>query len=259
MSAIFWIRLTILLPTTLGLQFLLRDFVDPRPDAPVVSAYVVAIGTLYSVLAAFTVVSVWQEFNRVDSAIKREAVELGELWRNVGYVSDAVGVASARTAIERYRDAVLTDEWPAMVRGEPAIAANAAFDSLADAGNRVNVTTHKDVPAWAEAVRSLGAVADARAERVFLASQRMPMVLRLLLYVATASLLGGIVLLGFESIFVGAIVATFTVIVSLMMLEVINDIDDPFGGSWTVTSLPFERIRFGRAHDPDATLVHDIG
>ena len=117
---------------------------------------------------------------------------------------------------------------------------------MTDAVNGIGVSTAKDVPAWAEAVRALGAVSDARGERTVLVLQRMPSLLRLLLYIATISLVGGMVLLGFESVVIGLVVAVFTVIVSLLVLEVIDDLDDPFTGVWGVSSEPFERIRFGR-------------
>jgi len=66
-------------------------------------------------------------------------------------VSDAAGVVRARTAIERYRDEVLGQEWDAMVRGEtesPAPAEN-GFLAMADAVNAIEVTTMRDVAAWA--------------------------------------------------------------------------------------------------------------
>jgi uncharacterized protein DUF4239 len=240
----FWIRLGLGVPITIVVQFLLRDRLDLLTDVGGVGAFVTAIGTLYSVLTGFTVVSVWGQFADTDLSIKREARELAELWRYVGYVSDAEGVASARGAIERYRDEVVSKEWPAMLRGETASAAEDEFLEMTDAVNAIKVATQKDVPAWAEAVRALGAVSDARGERTVLVLQRMPSLLRLLLYIATISLVGGMVLLGFQSPVIAILVSVFTVIVSLLVLEVIDDLDDPFTGAWGVSSAPFERIRF---------------
>lgn len=245
MSRTFWLRVAVAVPITVGAQLLLRGQLDLLTDVGSVGAFVTAVGTLYSVLTGFTVVSVWGQFTDTDLAIKREARELSELWRYVGYVSDAQGVAKARDAIERYRDEVVSNEWPAMVRRETATAAEDEFLEMTDAVNEIRVDTAKDVPAWAEAVRALGAVSDARGERTVLVVQRMPSLLRLLLYIATISLVGGMVLLGFESVVIGILVIVFTVVVSLLVLEVIDDLDDPFTGAWGVSSDPFARIRFG--------------
>jgi len=244
MSRVFWLRVLVAIPITIGLQLWIRSQIDLLADVGSVGAFVTAVGTLYSVLTGFTVVSVWGQFTDTDRAIKREARELSELWRYVGYLSDSSDVARARRAVEKYRDEVVRTEWPAMLRRETAAAAEDEFLEMADAVNGINVRTAKDVPAWTEAVRALGAVSDARGERTLLVLQRMPRLLRLLLYIATLSLVGGMVLLGFESVLVGLIVSGFTVIVSLLVLEVIDDLDDPFTGAWGVSSEPFERIRF---------------
>src|SRR5262245_65630577 len=94
------------LPATLLLQYLLRDRANLQADVGGVGAFVTAIGTLYSVLTGFTVISVWQQFVDTDRAVKSEARSLGELWRYVGYVDDTTGVGRERAANERYRDEV---------------------------------------------------------------------------------------------------------------------------------------------------------
>jgi hypothetical protein len=176
--------------------------------------------------------------------VKREARNLSELWRYVGYVEDAEGVARARSAVERYRDEVVRQEWPAMISGRTVVAAEDEYFEMADAVNGMRVQTAKDVPAWAEAVRTLGEVSDARGERAVFVAVRMPTLLRLLLYLATFSLIVGMALLGFVSPIVGSVVLTVTVVLSFLVLEIIDDLDDPFGGAWAISSVPLQRIRF---------------
>lgn len=240
------LRLAIVLPAAVALHVCLNQSTSLGDDVGSVGAFVTAVGTLYSVFTAFTVVSVWTEFADTDRAIKREARQLGELWRYVGYVSDQAGVARARSAIERYRDEVVGKEWDSMARGEAANAAEDEFFEMADAVNAIDVQSARDVPAWAEAVRTLGEVSDARGERVVLVTLRMPRMLRLLLYLATLSLIGGMALLGFENQTIGAVIVAFTALVSILVLEVIDDIDDPIGGAWGVTMEPFSRARFAQ-------------
>ena len=258
MSRTFWLRLVVALPLTLGLQYALRQYLPLQPDIGGVATFVGAIGTLYSVLTGFTVVSVWGKFTDTDTAVKREARELAELWRYVGYVSDAAGVARARDAITRYRNEVVTKEWPVMLKGETATAAEDEFAEMTDAVNAIAVETVKDVPAWAEAVRALGAVSDARGDRTLLVLLRMPGLLRALLYIATTSLIVGMVLLGFEGQIIGMLVVGFTVVVSFLVLEVIDDLDNPFTGVWAVSTRPFERIKFGAAQPLHASTAASV-
>jgi len=78
-----------------------------------------------------------------------------------------------------------------MVAGTMSVAAEEEYFQMADAVNGMKITTTKDVPAWAEAVRTLGEVSDARGERAVFVTIRMPRLLRLLLYIATLSLVVG--------------------------------------------------------------------
>ena len=244
MSKVYWLRLMVALPAALAAQQVLGRIADLQLEVSSVGSFVTAIGTLYSVLAGFTVVSVWQQFTDTDRAVKREARGLAELYRYVGYVDDADGVTRARTAIQRYRDKVVQHEWPTMIAGRTTEAAEDEYYEMADAVNGMKVSTAKDVPAWAEAVRTLGEVSDARGERAVFVAIRMPNLLRTLLYIATVSLVIGMALLGFANPTVGAVVLGATVIVSLLVLEVIDDLDDPFTGAWAISNAPLQRIRF---------------
>lgn len=246
LSKTFWLRCVICLPAATALQYLIHARSDLGADVGSVAAFVGAMGTLYSVLAGFTVITVWQQFIDTDRAVKREARNLRELWRYVGYVEDTQGVSRARAAIETYRDQVLAVEWPAMVTGRTTTAAEDEYFAMADAVNGMRVSTAKDVPAWAEAVRTLGEVSDARGERAIFVAVKMPSLLRLLLYIATSSLVFGMALLRFQVPAVGVAVLAFTIVVSLLVLEIIDDLDEPFGGAWTISPSPLQRIPFGR-------------
>ena len=70
------------------------------------------------------------------------------------------------------------------------------------------------------------------------------MLLRVLLYIATASLIIGMALLGFVNPIIGGVVLAATVVVSLLVLEVIDDLDDPFTGAWAISSGPLRRVQF---------------
>lgn len=59
MTRTFWVRLLLAVPITVAAQLLLRERLDLVSDVGAMGAFVTAIGTLYSVLTGFTVVSVW--------------------------------------------------------------------------------------------------------------------------------------------------------------------------------------------------------
>ena len=94
MSRSFWLRILVAVPVTIAAQLWLREQFDLVADVGAVGAFVTAVGTLYSILTGFTVVSVWGQFTDTDRAIKREARELSELCREREARSRAIGMRS---------------------------------------------------------------------------------------------------------------------------------------------------------------------
>ena len=130
-----------------------------------------------------------------------------------------------------------------MITGRKMTADNEFF-AMADAVNGMKVSTRKDAPAWAEAVRTLGEVSDARGDRAVFVSTRMPALLRALLYIAHGEPRGGHGSSPFQAVSVGVAVLVITVVISLLVFEVIDDLDDPFGGAWAISTEPLQRIQF---------------
>ena len=62
MSATFRRRVAIVVPAAILAHLVIRTCGNLLADVGGVAAFVTAVGTLYSVLTAFTVVSVWSEF-----------------------------------------------------------------------------------------------------------------------------------------------------------------------------------------------------
>ena len=63
MSRAFWLRVLFGAPAALVVQYLIRAQANLHEDVGRAAAFVGAMGTLYSVLAGFTVISVWQRLS----------------------------------------------------------------------------------------------------------------------------------------------------------------------------------------------------
>src|SRR5437867_7922702 len=99
-------------------------------DVGSISAYVTAVGTLYGILAAFTIVVVWTQFNETTSAIAEETSDLADLYRYVSYLDDSPALDQFRAAITAYSEAVATDEWSMMASGARSRPAQEAFEGI---------------------------------------------------------------------------------------------------------------------------------
>src|SRR5258706_558814 len=72
------------------------------------------VGLVYGVYLAFTVVVVWEHYNKADDTATNEATHLSELWRDAETLP---GGREVQDGLYAYAKSVVEDDWPAMARG----------------------------------------------------------------------------------------------------------------------------------------------
>lgn len=88
-----------------------------------------AVGVIYAVLLAFTVIVVWGDFNTAAAVARREASGLGSVYR------DALALRQPeqdrlRALLREYGKQIVLDEWPAMARGGEGARAQQAQEEI---------------------------------------------------------------------------------------------------------------------------------
>src|SRR5258706_4231528 len=77
------------------------------------------VGLVYGVYLAFTVVVVWEHYNKADDTATNEATHLSELWRDAETLP---GGREVQDGLYAYAKSVVEDDWPAMARGSAGSA-----------------------------------------------------------------------------------------------------------------------------------------
>lgn len=212
-------------------------------DVGSISAYVTAVGTLYGILAAFTIVVVWGQFNDTELAITSETTDLVDLYRYVTYLGEPPATSRFRTAITTYAEAVATEEWSAMATGRKSERAQAAFETIFHAVNSVRVDHVRDEAAWHQIISKLEDLSGNRDKRLEVASTRIPWVLRELFYGVSFALVLGFFMLSFRSDFLAICTTLFTTALAVFVIDTVLDIDNPFDGDWSIDSNRFSAIK----------------
>jgi hypothetical protein len=211
-------------------------------DVGSISAYVTAVGTLYGILAAFTIVVVWTQFNETTSAIAAETTDLADLYRYVSYLDDRPATDQFRAAISAYSEAVASDEWSRMASGEPSRSAQEAFEGIYRAVAAIKLDDERDEAAWSHIMRKFEDVSDSRNKRLDVAGSRMPRVLRELFYGVSFALVAGFFMLGFSNDFLAIATTLLTTGLVVVVLDTVLDIDNPFGGQWFIAPSRFQEV-----------------
>jgi len=211
-------------------------------DVGSISAYVTAVGTLYGILAAFTIVVVWGQFNDTTTAITEETTDLADLYRYVTYLDDESAMRQFRAAIAEYAEAVATQEWSRMATGEQSPDAHNAFEGVYRAVSAIRLDSVRDEAAWNHIIRKFEDVSDSRNKRLDVAGSRMPGVIRQLFYGVSIALVAGFFMLAFRNDFLAIAATLLTTGLVVLVIDAVLDIDNPFGGQWTIAPTRFQDI-----------------
>ncbi len=209
-----------------------------------VGNYLQTVGTIYAVLLAFVVSAVWGQFNESRTVVEREATEVVDLFRIIdGFRTEAR--RPLHRALARYLDAVIGHEWRAMATGDDATSEKigAELDVVWRGLHCFEAQTDCERTLHGEALSRFNDLSDARTERLTAARTRMPLGLRLLLYVGALVMTASMFLLGVRSFTIHAVITgAFAASIS-HVLYLVEDLDDAFSGLWQVSTAPFERAR----------------
>lgn len=206
------------------------------------SAIFSVLGALLSLLLAFVVVTVWQNFEEQKRRTVREAVELGNLYRDAGGLEEASG-RTIRTLITIYTQAIVKDAfYDSTTQGHESRQSIAAFNKLYNAVIQQNPSSQREQVVLTSMVRELHEIAAFRRLRSLSSTQGLPRPFWGVL------LLGAFSVLLFSSIFrigsvttqlllTGLLAGFFALILSLVILLMY-----PYRSSIGISVSPFERL-----------------
>jgi hypothetical protein len=138
---------------------------------------------------------------------------------------------------------VLEEEWPLMAAGRPHRPSEEALDRLFEAIHSVRLDDSRDSSAWAKMIDKFESMSDAREKRIELAGERMPGLMKGLLYVISGLLLIGFFMVAIRNDFIAVTTTIGTTAAVFLTMEVISDLDDPFEGYWALSKQPFVTLR----------------
>ena len=211
-------------------------------DVHGVGAYVGVIGGLYSIVMAFLIYVVWDQYNRVQMGVGQEAAALEDLSRISTFLSERGNTRRIRSAVRQYMESTAGDEPRRLAAGEMSALAEEHFDTLCQAVRSAEVVTPKDQAIYEELPGALTRTSDARDARLAVSGTRIPPTLWNLVVFASAALFAGFLGLGIHSVALSTMVMAGVAGTLVFLLSVIRDMDNPFDGVWNVSYLPMRNI-----------------
>ena len=229
-----------------------------RAEGGQIGNYLQTVGAIYAVLLAFVVYVVWNQFDAARAHIDREAAALIDLHRTASGLPAATR-REIQLVLRGYVESVLHDEWRAMVQHDEATITRVGerLDQVWLAIHNCTPVTECQHTIYGEVLSRFNDLSDVRTSRLTSSRQRIPLVMKVLLYAGATIMVGSTYMLMFDRLWVHAIVTAALAGAIAHVLFLIVDLDEPFAERWYMSKSPFERAR--AAFDRAAHLVDGAG
>jgi hypothetical protein len=202
------------------------------------------IGVMYAVLLGFTAIIVWERYDQAQTAVEKEANELGDLFRDAQAFPDEVR-KEIEVKLRSYIRLVVEKEWPAMAENKSSLETMDAFNQLRQTYLRFIPQTEQERIWFTQSLTSLNELNDQR--RLRLLSNRstgIPAVMWVVLLGAGAVTISFSFLFGTRN--TGAqllMTAGLALTISLVLLSVVA-LERPFAGIARVEPDAFNQLNF---------------
>ena len=233
-----------LLLVTVGIYIVLNIMALQRlfqQDAEGAAALLAVVGTLYSVLYAFATYVIWGQYSAVESEILKEAGALKNLMLFSQPLKPDVREPMVR-AIKVYAKAVVETEWEALSRHQPIERTDRYFREVISSVSGIKLEGESERALYERLLEIANEASAHRDERLSLSVKRMPRTLLLFVSAAAAAILLLLFLFPFRSPVLGAVAVGITTVLFYLAYFVVTDLDNPFEGTWNVTSDPFGEL-----------------
>ncbi len=203
-----------------------------------IASYLDVLGALYSIVMAFVIYVVWDQFNRVQSGLAHEASALEDLCRVATQLSERDPANRIRGSAKQYMKTAASDEPERLGEGKTSAVAQDQFAALCQAVRGAELKADRDSLIYPELLRALARVSEARDARLAVSATRIPGTLWNLVRFMSVVLFAGFLVLDVGSFLLSLALVAAVAASMAFLLSVVKDMDNPFVGVWNVSYAP---------------------
>jgi len=210
-------------------------------DGEGTAALLSVVGTLYSVLYAFATYVIWGQFTAVETAILKESGALKDIILFSEGLKASTREPTVR-AIKVYAKGVVESEWEALSRREDTGKTDRYFREIIASVTSIKPEGESEHEVYERLLAIANDASTHRDERLALSVKRIPHTLLWFVSLTAAVILLLLFLFPFRSPVFGTIAIVLTTVLFFFAYFVLTDLDNPFEGTWNVTSDPFGEL-----------------
>jgi len=197
-----------------------------------------AVSTIYAVLLAFVMVTVWLAFDKSSSNVRLEANYMADIYRDAEAFSPDFR-QKLGDLLRQYRKEVVDKEWPSMQKGEMSWEVEMTMRKIWSLYTTYQPKTTTEAAFFEESVRKLNSFRELRRQRLMDSRTGMPPLLWFVLLVGAFATISFTFLFGTENLKAQIAMGVLLSVMISLILFTIMSLDFPFTGSVSVSSEPF--------------------
>jgi Protein of unknown function (DUF4239) len=220
-----------------------------RDHNDIIGWQVGVLGTTYAVILGFMLYAVWTSFQEADINAETEANCLVSVFR----AADGLPAAQrdqVHKLARQYADMVITQEWPAMQRGNFGLAGHQTIEQLWTAVLQTKPDSFAQQTAMNLALTEIDSMTEHRRVRQLQSQSKLPAILWIVLIVGGIITMLSSCMFGIDNFILHALQVVSLTLLLALILVAIADIDRPFQGVVHVHPRGFERAREAFAQLP---------
>ena len=210
-------------------------------DAEGIGALLAIIGTLYSVVYAFSTYVIWGQFAAVENEILKESGSLKDLILFSRSLKETTRDPIVR-AVRAYARAVLESEWSMLSRGEETERTDQLFANVISSVIEVKPADDHEARAHQHLLEISNQASAHRDERLALSAKRIPRTLLLFVTVTAFAILFLLLFFPFHNLALGLVAVAIATMLLFFAHFVLTDLDNPFEGTWNVDAKSFRDL-----------------
>lgn len=222
--------------------YLPSDILDQGVSAT--SAFITSIATIYAIIAGFTILIAFDRFKILSGVADQELAILGDILDLTQYLDNHPRDAEElKEKTYAYARSIANDEWEAMQKGNRSPETTMHLAQLMQSVNKIPVNQQKDAILVEALIMRMTNLTTLRAARIAGATQSLPSLLLLSLYVVSIVTILSVILLPFPNILIQRFFLVSVVFIVALIQNLVIDIGNPFAaGIWQIKKDDFVKI-----------------
>ncbi|KKT40724.1 hypothetical protein A3K29_00230 [Candidatus Collierbacteria bacterium RIFOXYB2_FULL_46_14] len=192
------------------------------------------VGTIYTLVAAFTMVEVWNQFNNTSKLISNEAKSIISLWNYTDYLNDKNIDQKMQTSLLAYLDQTLTKEHDQASKGIRSLQPSQEIITIRKVIDEIEFDDKRDASIFPILTQAYEELSTARNDRIEAGVTRLPAMIKIFFISLSLMLMVSYILVGYVHLPLYIIHTIFGASIISLTYKIIFDLDNPFDGFWNI-------------------------